>query len=416
MDWFSISAILITLAAVFTYLNHRFLKLPGTIALTAMSLVVALSLVAADRMGFGLEEHVEGVLREIDFGKLLLEAMLGFLLFAAALHVDLNDLAKNKLEIATFATVGVLGSTALVGGMVWGLSSAMGLGLQPIHCFLFGALISPTDLIAVLGLVRKAGGSKTIQTQIAGESLFNDGIGVVVFLTLLKIASGSADMTAGGIALLFAQEAVGGVVLGLVAGWLAYRALKSIDNYRVENLVTLALVAGGYALAHAIHVSGPIAMVVAGLLIGNHGKRLAMSERTREHLETFWELVDELLNALLFVLIGLEALVLTGSTRALLAGAIAIPIVLVARGISIGVPVSMLRLRRPFEPRAIRVLTWGGLRGGISVALALSLPYVTQVQSGAREMILTMTYIVVVFSILVQGLTLKAVLRPRASA
>lgn len=406
MDLFKIIAVLITLAAIFGYVNQRFFRLPQSIALMLMSLVVGGGVVVWGQFGGGAGQWVETqaqlLIEQIDFPRLLFEGMLSLLLFAGARHVNLDDLARNKYSIATFATVGVIGSTFAVGAMVYGLSCWMGLSLEWIYCLLFGALISPTDPIAVLGILKKAGAPKDLETKIAGESLFNDGIGVVVFLSLLAVATGQADASAGGIAKLFLVEVLGGIALGLVLGYIAYRMIKSVDNYQVEVLITLSLVLGGYALAGALHTSGPLAMVVAGLLIGNRGRRLAMSDRTREHLDTFWELIDGILNAVLFVLIGLEVLVLTLSGKYLLAGAIAIPLTLLARFASIGIPVSLLSLKRPFAPKAIRVLTWGGLRGGISVALALSLPNIPQ-----REPILTMTYAVVAFSIIAQGLTIK---------
>ena len=411
MDLFEIMAALIVLAAALAYLNHRFFRLPRTIALMLMSLAVSVVLIALRHVHVRFEAWAGEVVRGIPFDKVLLESLLGLLLFAAALHVNFGDLLSNKWSVATFATVGVVGSTFAVGGLVWGLSGALGLGLTGLHCLLFGALISPTDPIAVLAILKKVGAPKALETKITGESLFNDGIGVVVFLALLRIARGTGDVGWAQVAWLLATETLGGVAMGLALGYAAYRALKSVDDYHVEILVTLALAMGGYALANAIHTSGPLAMVTAGLLIGNHGRRLAMSARTREHLDTFWELVDEVLNAVLFVLIGLEVLVLTLSGRYLLAGAVAIPLVLLARLVTVGVPVAILQRFRPFAPHAVRILTWGGLRGGISVALALSLPRTLGGENGAREPILTMTYVVVAFSILVQGLTIKRLVR-----
>lgn len=415
MSIFTVIAILITLAAAFSYVNHRTVRLPTSIALMLMSLIVAAALLGAKHLGGAggyVEAQAERLVRQVDFHEVLLGGMLPLLLFAAALHVNLDDLARNKWSIGTFATVGVAGSTLLVAAMVYALSCWMRLPLGWIECLLFGALISPTDPIAVLGILRKADAPKSLETRIVGESLFNDGIGVVVFLSLLGLAGGGPAVSPAGAAKLFVVEVMGGLALGLALGWAAYRLLKSIDNYRVEVLLTLALVLGGYALAAALHVSGPLAVVVAGLLIGNRGRRLAMSEKTREHLDTFWELIDEILNAVLFVLIGLEVLVLAEAFNAtyLLAGAVAVPIVLLARLVSIGVPVGLLSRRRPFAPRAVRILTWGGLRGGISVALALSLPAAlgaAGTPGAPRELILTMTYVVVAFSILVQGLTIK---------
>lgn len=410
MGPFEIIAILITLAAVLAYVNHRFLRLPQTIGLMLLSLAVAVVLLVLGQIGGpvgrAVEETARSVMREkIDFSAVLLHGMLSLLLFAGALHVKLEDLLRSKWSISILATIGVIGSTFVVGAMVLGLSACLALGLPWVFCLLFGALISPTDPIAVMAILKKAGAPKSLETKIAGESLFNDGIGVVVFLSVLDIATGDQGATAGGIAQLFLAEVLGGVVLGLTLGYLAYRLLKSVDNYQVEILITLALCLGGYALAQAIHTSGPLAIVAAGLLIGNRDE-LAMSARTREHLGTFWELIDEVLNAVLFVMIGLEVLVLTLDGKYLLAGAGAIPLVLLARLVTVGLPMRLLAIRRQFAPRAITILTWGGLRGGISVALALSLPHATPAQAAARELILTMTYVVVAFSICVQGLTI----------
>ncbi len=332
--------------------------------------------------------------------------MLSFLLFAGALHINLNDLAERKWSIGSLASVGVLLSTFLVGSAAWWLLGALGIGMPYLYCLLFGALISPTDPIAVLGLLKTAGAPKSLETKIAGESLFNDGVGIVVFLALLEVASGHHAVNAGEVTLLFVQEVVGGALFGLGLGYVAYRMLKSVDNYQVEVLITLALVFGGYALANSLHLSGPIAIVLAGLLIGNHGRAFGMSETTRHHLDVFWELIDEILNAVLFVLIGLEVMVLTFTRAHLVAGLLLIPIVLGARFVGVGIPITVLRLFRSFTPGAVRILTWGGLRGGISVALALSLP-----AGPERETILTVTYILVVFSIVVQGLTLQRLMR-----
>lgn len=395
-------AILITLAATFTYLNHRFIRLPMTISLMLMSLLLSILLIFLHDFGFPVEEYAISLVRGIDFSKLLLEGMLGLLLFAGALHVNLDDLMEKKLEITIFASIGVVVSTVLIGSSIFFLSNQLDFGLRFIDCLLFGALISPTDPIAVLGILKQAGASKSLEMKIAGESLFNDGIGVVIFLLLFEAATGHEETTVSHALALFGKEALGGAIFGLLTGYIAYRLLKSVNNYKVEIMITLGLVSGGYTLAGVLHLSAPIAIVISGLLVGNHGRRLAMSDVTREHLDTFWELVDEILNALLFVLIGLEVLVLTLNGQYLLAGAIAVPVTLAARFLSIGIPISILKRWRTFSPKAIRIMTWGGLRGGISVALALSLPVGPQ-----RELILTMTYIVVIFSILVQGLTVK---------
>ncbi len=412
---FEIIAILITLAALFSYVNYRFLGLPTTIGLMILALVLSTALIIAGTFVPAVRDTAERLLESINFDETLLHGMLGYLLFAGALHINLEDLARHKLVIGTLASVGIVISTALVGGATWCIFRFVGMPVDLIYCLLFGALISPTDPIAVLGILKSLAAPKDLETKIAGESLFNDGVGVVVFLALLGFAGaghGEEPIGFSSVAMLFLKEVVGGAVFGLVIGLIAYRMLKDVNNYQVEVLITLALVTGGYSVAYVWHLSGPIAMVVAGLLIGNHGRSFAMSETTREHLDTFWELVDEILNAVLFVLIGLEVLVLTVEGRYVLAGVLAIPTVLAARFISVGIPMAILpRPRR--VPHAVKLLTWGGLRGGISVALALALRDALRghVDSRVTDAILVMTYIVVVFSIVVQGLTIGPILR-----
>jgi len=403
MEVLDLAALLLTLAAIFSYINFRFLKLPTTIGIMLIAMLISISLVVLGHCGFeSIQNKATVVLEGIDFNKALMHGMLSFLLFSGALHVNLEDLAQHKWIISILATFGVVMSTFMVGSIAWMVFLLIGLKLPFIYCLLFGSLIAPTDPIAVIGILKKAGVPKSLETKITGESLFNDGVAVVVFLVIMGIVTGGHDVTAGHIMLLFVKEAIGGVLFGLAIGWLAYRMLKSVDNYQVEVLLTLALVMGGYAFAHAIHVSGPIAMVVAGIFIGNRGRLFAMSENTREHLDSFWELMDEILNAVLFLLIGLEILVLTIKGNYLIAGLIMIPVVLLARFISVGIPVTFMRRIRDFSPHAVKILTWGGLRGGISVALALSIP-----NGPEREVLLTVTYIIVIFSILVQGLTIE---------
>jgi len=407
MKLFNILAVLITLSAVFSYINYRFIKLPTTIGVMAISLVGSLGITLLGPLGFGLEQDALRLLDSIDFDETLLHGMLSFLLFAGALHIDLDRLANQKWIIGTLATVGTVGSTFIIGILAYLVLDWLKIGLPLMHCLLFGALISPTDPIAVLGILKKAGVPESLETKISGESLFNDGVAVVVFLVLLQIAAGGHDITVGTVAWLFAKEALGGIVYGLLIGGVAYGMLKSVDNYQVEVLITLALVAGGYALADALHLSGPIAIVVAGLLIGNHGRLLAMSDRTRNHLDTFWELVDEVLNVVLFVLIGLEVLVLSWNKSYLIASVLMIPLLLLSRFVSVAVPIVIMRRFRTFSPSVIKILTWGGLRGGISVAMALSLP-----PGRHREIFLTITYAIVVFSIIVQGLTIGKLVEP----
>jgi CPA1 family monovalent cation:H+ antiporter len=402
MTTLNIIAVFITIAALLSYINYRWVKLPSTIGLMMIALAMSLLLIGLGKLGFGIEEQARQFLSGIDFSKALMQGMLSFLLFAGALKINLEDLAKQKYIVTGLATVGVVASTFMVGSAIYFVLGWLNIHLSYIYCLIFGALIAPTDPVAVLAILKTVKAPKSIETKIAGESLFNDGIGVVVFLVLVGIATGGEDTGVGSAVLLFAQEALGGVGFGFVIGWFAYKLLKNVDDYSVEVLITLALVSGGYALASTIHTSGPIAIVVAGLLIGNHGRMYAMSDVTRDHLDTFWEMIDEILNAVLFAWMGLEILVLSFSWDYIWAGLVAIPISLLSRFISVSSFVGLLRFRRKFSDNAIRILTWGGLRGGISIALALSLA-----AGEARDLIVGITYVVVVFSILVQGSTIK---------
>lgn len=396
--------ILICLAALFSYVNHRLLQLPMTIGLMAVALVFSLTLLVLGKLGVGIEAEAQRFIGAIDFNEALMHGMLGFLLFAGALHVKLDELLDLKWVIGTLAVIGTILSSLITGTLGYFLFDLVGMPLPFLYCLLFGALISPTDPIAVMGILRQARLPKALEMKIVGESLFNDGVGVVIFLVLLNLLP-KPSVDVGDIVTLFAKEALGGAVLGLVLGYVAYRMLRSVDNYQVEILITLALVMGSFGLADLLHTSGPIAVVMAGLLIGNHGRRWAMSDTTREHLDNFWELLDELLNAVLFVLIGLEVLVLSFQRPYLIGGLVAIPLVLAVRWASVVLQIKTFSLVREFGARTITILTWGGLRGGISVALALSLPH-----GPMRDAVVTMTYAVVVFSILVQGLTINRVL------
>jgi CPA1 family monovalent cation:H+ antiporter len=409
MDALSAAAALITLAALFSWLNHRFIRQPTSIALLLFSLALSLALVGLGRLGLDSQGAAQRALGGVDFDRALLDSMLSFLLFAGALHVDLGELERRKWAIGFLASLGVVVSALLAGGALWWIWRLLGHPIPLIYCLLFGALISPTDPIAVLAILKSARAEKSLASKMAGESLLNDGFGVVLFVLFLGIAAGGEEATVARVSVFFAREVLGGALFGLAIGYAAYRMLASVDNYQVEILLTLALVMGGYALALALHVSGPIAIVVAGVLIGTHGRRY-MSARSRERLDDFWELIDEILNAVLFVMIGLELLRLELDSSFAWAAALAIPAVLAARFLSVALAALVPGLRQDFPPYVIGILTWGGLRGGISVALALSLP------AGAhRDAIIAVTYGVVLFSILVQGLTLSRLLRRRGS-
>lgn len=412
MTLLDIIAILLGLAALFGFLNHRFLRLPHTIGLVVISLTASGMIILGDWLapGLGIGHTVRSALRGIDFHDTLMEGFLCALLFAGAIHIDLSKLKQRGWAIGLMATVGVLISTVLVGGGMWLVARAFSFDLPFIWALVFGALISPTDPVAVLGILKAVRFPPLLEAKIAGESLFNDGVGVVVFTIMLAIAMGGGPdtqpLTALDVAELFILEAFGGAVLGLVFGLVAFALLYALDEYNIEIMITLALVTGAYALALKLHVSGPIAVVVAGLLIGNQGARIAMSETTARHVFQFWELSDEVLNSILFLLIGFEVLVIVPSLEFAGFALAAIPMVLLARWIAVSIPITLLAVRRNFTTGAKRILTWGGLRGGISVALALSLPAVIY-----KEPILVATYAVVVFSIIVQGLSMKPLVR-----
>ncbi len=410
MDLFVIASILIVLSALFGYINVRFLKLPNTIGLMIIAIVFTMGLFLTSFVNPSLLDFAERLINQIDFKTVLLDVMLGFLLFAGAMHTNFDQLKVQRWPILVFATVGVITSTFIVGGLSYYLFNALGYPVAFIHCLLFGALISPTDPIAVLGIMKKAGVPKILETKIVGESLFNDGVGVVVFLTIFSIAGGGDHGDHGGstinsVITLFGQEVLGGILFGAVIGYITFRLLKSIDDYEIEVMITLACVMGGYVLAHYLHLSAPLAIVVAGLIVGNDTVRdSAMSNRTEEFVDKFWELVDILLNALLFVLIGLELLVINFETGYITAGVISIVLVLLARYVSLLLPVRLFAKRLDFLPHTTTIMAWGGLRGGISIALALSIP-----EDMFRDLFLTVTYVVVVFSIIVQGLSIGAV-------
>lgn len=408
MNLLDTTAILLTLAAVFGYVNHRVFKLPTSIGILLIGLGLSVLLLLFG--GENLRTSADHFVSQIDFNRTVMNGMLSFLLFAGALHVNLEDLRDQKWVVAILASVGLIVSTFLVGSISYFVFSWAGLAVPYLWCLVFGSLISPTDPVAVLGILKKVGVPKSLETKITGESLFNDGVGVVVYLVLVGLAMGQAGATVSSVSQLFLVEVGGGLLLGGVLGYLAYWMLKTIDNYQIEVLITLALVTGGYQLASSWHLSGPLAMVVAGLMIGNQGRVMAMSETTRRNLDLFWELIDEVLNALLFLLIGLEIFILDWSIPATIAGVSLVAVVLASRMCAVSLPVVILRRSKEFSPGVIRILTWGGLRGGISVALALALPKDGSLTEGARQAILMATYIIVIFSIAVQGLSLKPVI------
>ncbi|GAA5496029.1 Na(+)/H(+) antiporter NhaP [Rubritalea halochordaticola] len=412
MELLDIAAVLLSLAGLFAYVNHRWIKLPTTIGIMLISMGLSLGLLLLGQVWGYMDDFADHFVGLIDFNETLMEGMLSYLLFAGALHVNMTDLKKQRKLVAVMASVGVVVTTFLVGSAAYFLFGLLGIDIPYIWCLVFGSLIAPTDPVAVLGILKTAGAPKSLETKITGESLFNDGVGVVVYLALLGFAGvgghgESHDSPVMEVVKLFAMEAGGGILLGALLGGIAYYMLKSIDNYHVEVLLTLALVTAGYRLAMAMHISGPLAMVVAGLMIGNHARETAMSARTRKYVDTFWEIIDEVLNAVLFLIIGLEIFLLEFSGAALLAGVILIPITLAVRYMSVLVPVSVMRSKRGFTPGVEKILTWGGIRGGISVALALAIP---QSAGVAREIILIATYVIVIFSISVQGLTLKGLI------
>jgi len=407
INLYSVFTLLMVLTAAFSYINFRFIKLPATIGIMLISLLCSMAILAAGKFLPGIMKHPVSIISSLDFETLLMRIMLSFLLFAGAIHIDVRKLKKEMASVLLFATLGVLISTALIGVAMYFAFQFFSVSIPFIYCLIFGALISPTDPIAVLGILKEAKIPDSIETKISGESLFNDGVGVVVFASLLEIAAaGSGDASFAHSTMLFLKEAGGGIVWGILLGYAGFYLLKSIDNYQVEVLITIALVMGGYLLANRLHISGPLAMVVAGIITGNKGKDFAMSDLTMNYVSKFWELIDVILNALLFLLIGLEMVVLSFHFKTIVIGTTAIVIVLAGRLISVFLPTLLLSFRGSIERNLVPILTWGGLRGGISVALALSLP-----RGEIRNEIVAITYIVVVFSIIVQGLTIGKLAR-----
>ena len=402
MEIFTIITVLTVLSALFAFINTKYLKLPFTIGLMIIAMCFTLVIIGFGQFNHSVMESAKELINSIDFEKLLLEVMLSFLLFAGALHTKLDALAKQKAPIMLFATVGVVMSTFIVGGIFYYVALAVGHQIDFIYCLLFGALISPTDPIAVLGILKDANAPKKLEIKIVGESLFNDGVGVVVFLVIFSIAQkGIAAVDAEEVGFLFFEEVFGGIALGLLMGWLGFKLMKSINHYETEVMITLALVMAIYSIAHAVHFSGPLAVVVAGIFIGNKSPEIAWSPNTQNYVDKFWELLDVFLNAILFVLIGFELLIITINGEYLLLGLLAIPVTLIARYIALKGPIMLFNKKLDFIPKTDIIMTWGGIRGGISIALALSLQPEME-----RELFVTVTYVIVVFSIIGQGLTI----------
>lgn len=406
MELYYSFSVLIVLAALFSYANIRFLKLPGTIGimLIAMLVSVAIRLLGDSYFPDATKEFFQ-LFNSLDFNEILMGAMLNFLLFAGAMHVNFSDLKNLRWTIATYATISVVISAFIISGILYYLAPYFGIQIPYIYCLLFGTLISPTDPIVVLGILKQAKVPKIIETKITGESLFNDGVAVVMFAVVLQIATNvNFDATFENVSLLFLEEAGGGIILGLLLGFTASSAMKKIDDYKVSALITLSIVMGGFLVAKELHVSSPLAMVIAGLIIGNYGKKVAMSSSTRDYLTKFWELIDEVMNAILFLFIGFELLLIDDLIDQILLGIVTIFIVLLSRALSIVIPARTLLRKNTFSKGSLIVLVWGGIRGGVSIALVLSMP-----NSEWKELLLEITYIVVLFSIVVQGLTVGSV-------
>ena len=407
MKYYEILTILIVICAVFAYINARFIKLPPAIGIMILSLLSSLAIIIIGRTDSGFSAFAVNMIKVIDFRTLLMQSMLGFLLFAGSVHIDTGMLKKERTQVATLAVFSTLLSTAIVAGLLYLVFYIAGFHIAFIYCLLFGALISPTDPIAVLSVLKTAGIPRSLEMKIAGESLFNDGIGVVIFVTILEVAqTGISKLSGLDIILLFIREAGGGILYGVILGYVGLMLLRRINSYQVEVLITVAIVMGGYQLANMLHISGPLAMVMAGLIIGSKSKGAVMSANSRDYLNKFWELVDEILNALLFMLMGFEMLVIPATEGLALVSVATVFIVLIARWISVAVPMVAFRFRNSFEKRAITILSWGGLKGGLSIAMALSLP-----QEMYKDQFVAMTYTVVVFSIIVQGLSIGKIAR-----
>jgi CPA1 family monovalent cation:H+ antiporter len=409
MELYYSFSVLIVLSAIFSYLNIRFLKLPPTIGIMVMALLASVILLVTENIFPHTFDRFSSFIAGMDFTEILMGAMLNFLLFAGAIHIRLADLREQRAPVIVFSTVSVIISTAVIGFIMYYTLPLFHIQLPFIQCLLFGALISPTDPIAVLGILKQAGVEKSLETKVAGESLFNDGVAVVIFAVLLQLSLGTdVDLSFGNITWLLVKEALGGFAMGLLLGYIGSIGMKRVDNYNVSALITLAIVMGGHLVAHAIHISGPLTMVAAGLVVGNFGKEHAMSDTTKDYLQKFWELLDEILNAILFLVIGFELLLIPDLSNFWLIGSISILVVLFARFISIWIPTLIIPFKQKFDKKTMTILVWGGLRGGVSVALALSID-----ESLEKNTILAITYFIVVFSIIVQGLTIGKITQPK---
>ncbi len=413
MELYYSFSVLIVLASLFAYINHRFLKLPSTIGIMLIAIIASLVIRFIGAKSFPETSlSLFNLIREFDFTEVLMGAMLNFLLFAGAIHIKFSDLKNQAMPVILFSTVGVIISTFMVGGLLYYVAPLVNVELPFLYCLLFGSLISPTDPIAVIGILKRANVPKTLETKIAGESLFNDGVAVVLFAVILQLTQmDNLEISIGSISWLLLEEAGGGLLLGILLGLTASAALKRIDDYTVSVLITLSVVMGGYLIAHYFHFSGPLTMVAAGLFIGNIGNKAITSSVTKDYLNKFWELIDEILNALLFLFIGFELLLIPDLTAHMLLGCVAIVIVLLARWISILFPMLVLPFSKYFARGSMTVLVWGGLRGGVSIGLVLSM------SNGIyKDILLEITYFVVVFSIVVQGLTVGKVAQKALNA
>ncbi len=413
MELYYSFSVLIVLASVFAYINHRVLKLPSTIGIMVIAIIVSVTLVVSgDQFLPKTTTNLTELIHSFDFTEVLMGAMLNFLLFAGGIHINIKDLREQFGPVLMFSTVGVIISTFAVAIGVYYLLPYVGISMPFIYCLVFGALISPTDPVAVLSVLKQAKVSNALKTKVAGESLFNDGMAVVVFTVVLQLAIGKEiALNVESIGLLLLKEAGGGLLLGVLLGYSASRAMRVVDDYIISVLITLSVVMGGYLIAHELHISAPLAMVAAGLFMGNFSESFKMKSETQDYLIKFWELIDEIMNAVLFLFIGFELLLIKDLNDYLVAGGICIMIVLAARWIAIFVPTKFMSLRYRFSPQTVKVLVWGGIRGGVSIALALSIP-----QNEYNKIIISITYCVVVFSIVVQGLTIGKVANPKQIA